>query len=138
MRVVLDTNVLISAVVFGGKPRMILEAVFRGEATLFFSSHIIDELRGVLERPKFGFPSEMIQTILSELYAVGNFVAPSERIFQVQEDPDDNRILECAIEANANYIVSGDAHLLDLKHYQNVRIVSPDEYLVTCSDPEDR
>jgi putative PIN family toxin of toxin-antitoxin system len=83
MKVVLDTNVLISAIVFGGKPRNILEAVLRGELTLFISEFIIDELKAVLKKPKCGFPSEVIQTILSELHTVGTFVAPSERIFGI-------------------------------------------------------
>jgi putative PIN family toxin of toxin-antitoxin system len=138
MKVVLDTNVLISAIVFGGKPRKILEAVFRGELTLFLSEYILDELEAVLKRPKFGFPSEVIQTILSELHAICTFVTPSERILEIQEDPDDNRIFECAVEASANYIISGDTHLLNLKQYQNVRIVSPDKYLAIRYDTENQ
>jgi len=130
MEIVLDTNVLISAIVFGGKPRKILEAVIRGELTLFLSEDILDELKAVLQRPKFGFPSEVIRTILAELHTIGTIVTPSKRIFAIQEDPDDNRILECAVEGSANYIVSGDTHLLNLRQYQNIRIVSPDEYLV--------
>jgi len=129
MKVVLDTNVLISAIVFGGKPRKILEAVFRGELTLFLSEYILDELKAVLERPKFGFPSEVIRTVLSELRAIGNYITPSKQILEIQEDTDDNRIIECAVEANANYIIPGDTHLLNLKQYQNVKVVSPDEYL---------
>ena len=138
MKIVLDTNVLISAIVFGGKPRKILEAVFRGELTLFLSEYILDELKAVLQRPKFGFPSEVIRTILSELHTIGNIVTPSKRIFEIQEDPDDNRIIECAVEGSANYIVSGDTHLLNLKQYQNVRVVSPDEYLVILSENENQ
>ena len=138
MKIVLDTNVLISAIVFGGKPRKILEAVSRGELTLFLSEYILDELKAVLQRPKFGFPSEVIRTILSELHTIGNIVTPSKRIFEIQEDPDDNRIIECAVEGSANYIVSGDTHLLNLKQYQNVRVVSPDEYLVILSENENQ
>ena len=129
MKIFLDTNVLISAIVFGGKPRKILEAVFRGELTLFLSEYILDELKAVLERPKFGFPSEVIRTVLSELRAIGNYITPSKQILEIQEDTDDNRIIECAVEANANYIISGDTHLLNLKQHQNVKVVSPDEYL---------
>jgi putative PIN family toxin of toxin-antitoxin system len=136
MKVVLDTNVLISAIAFGGKPRQILEAVFRGEIALFLSEYILDELKAVLERPKFGFPSEVILTILSELHTIGTFVTPSTRILEIQEDTDDNRIIECAVAARANYIISGDTHLLNLKQYQNVRIVSPDEYLAIQSGNE--
>ena len=134
MKIVLDTNVLISAIVFGGKPRKILEAVIRGELTLFLSEGILDEIGAVLQRPKFGFPAEVIRTTLSELHTIGTIVTPSKRIFEIQEDPDDNRIVECAVEGSANYIVSGDTHLLNLREYQNIRIVSPDEYLVILSE----
>ncbi len=136
MKVVLDTNVLISAIVFGGKPRKILEAVYRGELKLFLSEYILDELKAVLERPKFDFPSEVIQTILAELHAIGTFVTPSERILEIQEDSDDNRIIECAVEVSANYIISGDTHLLNLKKYRSASVVSPAEFLTTHSDTE--
>ena len=134
MKIVLDTNVLISAIVFGGKPRKILESVIRGELTLFLSEDILDELKAVLQRPKFGFPSEVIRIILAELHTIGAIVTPSKRISAIQEDPDDNRILECAVEGSAKYIVSGDTHLLNLRQYLNIRIVSPDEYLVVLSE----
>lgn len=133
MKIVLDTNVLISAIVFGGKPRKILEAVLRGEISLFFSEDILDELKAVLQRSKFGFPPGVIRTILSELHTIGTIVTPSKRIFEIQEDPDDNRIIECAVEGSAGYIVSGDTHLLNLRLYQNIRIVSPEVYLAIHS-----
>jgi uncharacterized protein len=134
MKIVLDTNVLISAIVFGGKSRKILEAVIRGELMFFLSEDILDELGAVLQRPKFGFPAEVIRTTFSELHTIGTIVTPSKRIFEIQEDPDDNRIVECAVEGSANYIVSGDTHLLNLREYQSIRIVSPDEYLVILSE----
>lgn len=134
MKVVIDTNVLISSIVFGGNPRKIMEAILRGEPKLFFSEYILDELKGVLQRPKFGFPAEVIQTILSELNAIGHVVTPLAHIHEIQEDVDDNRILECAIEASANYIISGDTHLLKLKKYRNIRVVSPAEYLKITSE----
>ena len=129
MRVVLDTNVLISAIVFGGNPRKLLEAILRGEPKLFLSDYILNELNGVLQRPKFGFPPDVIRSIISDLNAVGNIVTPSVRIRKIKEDPSDNRILECAVEANADYIISGDTHLLNQKVYRNVKVISPAEYL---------
>jgi putative PIN family toxin of toxin-antitoxin system len=129
LRVVLDTNVLISAIVFGGIPRKILETVYRGELSSYFSAAIIDELKAVLERPKFGFPSEILQTILSELYNIGIFITPKSRVDLLTEDPDDNRILECAVEADATFLITGDSHLLNLERYNNISIMSPAEYL---------
>jgi putative PIN family toxin of toxin-antitoxin system len=129
MKVVLDTNVLISAIVFGGNPRKLLEEILRGEPKLFLSDFILDELKGVLKRPKFGFPPEVILSIITELNAIGYIVTPSEKIRKIKEDPSDNRILECAMEAKADYIISGDIHLLSLKGHRNVRVIGPAEYL---------
>ena len=122
LRVVLDTNVLISAILFGGKPRQILEKAIRGEIRLCLSEPILEELKGVLQRSKFDYSPEMIQFILTELMAIADFVNPSETLNVVLEDPEDNRILECAVEAKANYIISGDLHLLKLSRYLDIEV----------------
>ncbi len=124
LRVVLDTNVLISAILFGGKPRQILEKAIRGEVRLCLSEPILEELKGVLQRSKFDYSPEMIQIILTELMGIADFVNPSETIKAVLEDPEDNRILECAVEARANYVVSGDLHLLKLKKYLDIEVLN--------------
>ena len=136
MRVVLDTDVLISAIVFGGNPRKLLEAILRGEPKLYLSDFILDELKGVLQRPKFGFPPDVIRSIITELNAIGFVVSPSERIRKIKEDPSDNRILECAVEAEADYIISGDIHLLNLKVYRDIKVTGPAEYLEIYSKYE--
>jgi putative PIN family toxin of toxin-antitoxin system len=123
LKVVLDTNVLISAILFGGKPRQILEKAIRGEIRLCLSEPILEELKGVLQRSKFDYSPEMIQFILTELMSIADFVNPSETLKVVLEDPEDNRILECAVEAGANYIISGDLHLLKLRRYRNIEVV---------------
>ena len=89
----------------------------------------MDELKGVLQRPKFGFPPEAIQAILSDLTAIGHIVRPSISINQILEDPQDNRILECAVEGDADYIISGDTHLLNLKQHEAIRILSPNQFV---------
>jgi putative PIN family toxin of toxin-antitoxin system len=75
LRVVLDTNVLISAILFGGKPRQILEKAIRGEIRLCLSEPILEELKGVLQRSKFDYSPEMIQFILTELMGIADFVS---------------------------------------------------------------
>jgi putative PIN family toxin of toxin-antitoxin system len=124
LKVVLDTNVLISAILFGGKPRQILEKAIRGEIRLCLSEPILEELSEVLRRSKFDYSPEMIQVILTELTGIADFVNPSETIDVVLEDPDDDRILECAVEAKVNYIITGDVHLLKLSRYQDIEIVN--------------
>jgi putative PIN family toxin of toxin-antitoxin system len=129
LKVVLDTNILISAILFGGKTRQILEKAIRGEIRLCLSEPILEEVRGVLQRFKFDYSPEMIQFILTELTGIADFVNPSETINVVLEDPDDNRILECAVEAKANYVISGDFHLLKLSRYLNIEVLNAAAFL---------
>jgi hypothetical protein len=133
LRVVLDTNVLVSAILFGGKPRQILEKAIRGKIRLCLSEAIPEELKGVLQRSKFDYSPEMIQVILTELTGVSDFVNPSKTSNVVSEDPEDNRILECAVEAEANYIVTGDSHLLKLSRYRNIEVVNAVAFLEKVS-----
>ena len=129
LRVVLDTNVLISAILFGGKPRQILEKAIRGEIRLCISEPILEELKGVLRRSKFDYPPEVIQVILTEFTGIADSVNPPKTIGVVLEDPEDNRILECAVEAEANYIITGDLHLLKLSRYRNIEVLNPVAFL---------
>jgi putative PIN family toxin of toxin-antitoxin system len=129
LKVVLDTNVLISAILFGGKPRKILEKAIHGEIRLCLSEPILEELSGVLRRSKFDYSLEKVQTLLTELTSIADFVNPSQIIRLVLEDPDDNRILECAVEAKASYIITGDFHLLKLSRYRDIEIVNAFTFL---------
>ena len=128
-RIVLDTNVLISAILFGGKPRRILDLVISGSVDCTLSIAILDELRGVLERPKFGFPPNVCLHIIEELHGICDIISPSVSVDVIRSDPDDNRISECAVEAHVHFIVSGDPHLLDLGKFEKIRILSPANYL---------
>ncbi len=124
-RIVLDTNVLISAIVFGGKPRQILDSILSGLVDCSLSSAILNEIKEVLQRPKFGFSSEICLHIIEELHAACELCEPVKKIDVIKSDPDDNRILECAEAAKAQFIVSGDPHLLDLEEYEGILILTP-------------
>ena len=128
-RIVLDTNVLISALLFGGKPRRVLDLVISGSADCTLSTVILDELKDVLQRPKFGFPADVCFHIIEELHGVCDIISPSVSVEVIRSDPNDDRILECAKEAQADFIVSGDPHLLDLGTFEKTRILSPADYL---------
>lgn len=86
---------------------------------------ILDEIREVLQRPKFGLSSEQALTLIEELHDLCRIVTPKARIRAVDTDPDDNMILECASAADADVIVSGDSHLLDLGQWRDIRILAP-------------
>lgn len=128
-RIVLDTNVLISAILFNGSPRSILEQVISGSVYCSLSHSILDELRDVLQRPKFGFSPAQAVHVLEELHSVCDVVNPVIRVDVVMADPADNIVLECALEAKANFIVSGDQHLLAIVEFRGVQILSPSDYL---------
>jgi len=128
-RIVLDTNVLISAILFGGKPRRVLDLVISGSVDCTLSTGILDELKDVLQRPRFGFSADVCFHIIEELHGACDIISPSVSVDVIRSDPDDNRILECAVEAQAHFIVSGDPHLLDLGKFEKIRILSPADYL---------
>ncbi len=96
IRIVLDTNVLISALFFGGNPQTVLEKAIMGQISLVLSSEILNEFEGDAE--DFAYPPEISRTIVRELEAISELVFPTRKIAAVKADPYDNRILECAVE----------------------------------------
>ena len=92
-KVVLDTNVLISGIAFGGKPRKIMTNIVTGRLRLALSEKILEELVGVLEGPKFRYPQKLVHGIADELRSIAKIVNPSRQINIIVSDPDDNIIL---------------------------------------------
>ena len=127
MRAVLDTNEYVSALVFGGIPRQILERAERGDFELVVSAHIREEIERVL-CDKFDWSLERVAQALDPLWEMARFVAPQE-IVSACRDETDNRILECAIEAGAEVIVSYDNDLLTLTPFEGIRILKAREFI---------
>jgi len=128
IRIVLDTNVIVSALVFGGTPRGVLELAEAGQCQFFYSEPIQTEVRRVLSE-KFEWPQAMLREVLPVLWSMGELVVPRTTVDAVPDDPDDNRILECAVEAQAQVVVSGDHHLLAVQKYKSVSIVTPRQFI---------
>lgn len=130
MRVVLDPNVLLSALVFpGSKPDQVLQRVRSGEVELFLSSFILAELERIL-RDKFRFTKRQTGERVTVIRRMAALVEPAERIALVAAKDDDNRILECAMAARADYLVTGDKeHLLPLQCIGTTQIVTPAAFL---------
>jgi putative PIN family toxin of toxin-antitoxin system len=114
--------------VFGGIPRGVLELAEAGQGQFFYSDPIQTEVRRVLSE-KFDWPQAMLREALPPLWSVGQLVVPRTTIDAIPNDPDDNRILECAVEARAQFVVSGDRHLLSLQSYKSISIVSPRQFI---------
>ncbi len=128
IRIVLDTNVIVSALVFGGVPRGVLEIAEAGQCEFCHSVPIQIEVRRVLSE-KFDWPQAMIEEVLPALWSFGKLVVPRIALDAVPADPDDNCILECAVEAHAEVVVSGDRHWLALQNYKSIRIVTPRQFI---------
>ena len=129
LRVVIDTNVFISGLNFGGKPGEVLDLLIKEEMEVLVSPFILSELGSIL-REKFGWADEQVTRVLSLIEAKAIEVQPEQRISVIKEKDADNRILECAVAGEADYIISGDKrHILPLKEYSGIRILSPDAFL---------
>ncbi|TDA69854.1 MAG: putative toxin-antitoxin system toxin component, PIN family [Clostridia bacterium] len=128
-RVVMDTNSLVSAIGWEGPPHRILQACLRGQLELYVSPAILRELTEVLARPKLRVVAEHpdLTIVLSWLYQPVRLVIPRIELSVVEDDPDDNRVVECAVEAGAEAVVTGDTHLLHLGHYQEIVFLRPHE-----------
>jgi len=128
VKVVFDTNILVSALVFpGGQAETALLRIVEEKDQLALSKAILDELLGVLAR-KFAREAEELARVAIFLSELSQAVRPRRRLHAVRDEPD-NRILECALAARAHVIVTGDKALLELKEYRGVRIISLREYL---------
>ncbi len=129
IKVVLDTNIYISGILFTGNPRIILDLAIKGRIKVCISSDIITEIKDVLSRKKFGFPTEIIETIIREIESVTTLITPSKKYKVVSRDNDDNIIIDCAAEAHVDYIITGDNDLLSLNNYNAIRIINPAEFI---------
>ena len=127
MKVVPDSNILISALIWGGMPARLVESAILGEVELCVSQPIIDETIRVLRRK--GLDESALSEALDYIISGATVVTPFEILDVVKDDPDDNRIIECAIAAGADAIVTGDKHLLRLGQYGGIRIVRVRELL---------
>lgn len=127
--VVFDTNVLISALLFpGGAPYVAYELAKKGRVRLCLSEFILSELERVLTE-KFQIETALVALYLDRLYGISTVVFPRKRL-RLTKNADDNRILECALTARADFLVTGDKkHILPLQNISCTRIVSPAEFL---------
>jgi uncharacterized protein len=127
-RVVADTNVLVSALQFGGKPKQLLDLASDGQVDLAISESIIAEALRVL-RDKFYRTPEGLAETDRQLRVIARLVEPIESLLVIEADPTDDRILECAVAAQAEAIVSGDTHLLSLGSFREMPILRVAEFL---------
>lgn len=125
----IDTNVLVSGTLFGGVPGRIIDAAVDRRFTLVLSPSILDEYENVLSRSKFGLAAEAVEILVRDMESHALVVYPTKAHQIVDEDPDDDAIVDRAIEAKVDVIVSGDGHLTGLKQIDGIRIVTPAKFI---------
>ncbi len=129
MKVVVDTNVLVSALVFpGGVPEQVYRLAIEGRITLVTSPPLLAELGRVLTE-KFAWQDDHVRAALTQIVRIGEIVEPDERVSVIVADPDDDRVLEVASASGATLIVSGDRHVLGLGRWGEVAILDPAGFL---------
>jgi putative PIN family toxin of toxin-antitoxin system len=142
LKTVLDTNVLVSALLSeAGIPNQVLRQAGL-TYQLFISNEILEEAEEVLHRPRIRergqLTEDRIRQFLAILQTVAGIVPNPPSLQVIEDDPDDNIILGCALGAQADYLVSGDMHLKRLGSYEGIRIVSPSEFLVAIKENSKR
>jgi putative PIN family toxin of toxin-antitoxin system len=126
VRVVVDTNVLVSAFLNKGKSRKLVSKLLE-EHTVVLSAPMLAELADVLSRKKFGVKTEAVNGFVSVLVRRTTVVSVKSSLKVVPEDPDDDVVVNTAVSGKAEYIVSGDGHLLKVGTYKNIRIITVNE-----------
>ncbi|MBW2742770.1 MAG: putative toxin-antitoxin system toxin component, PIN family [Deltaproteobacteria bacterium] len=119
-KIVIDTNIYISAIL---KPRSVVDLGRNGQVSIFTSSQIEKEINKKL-KTKFGLSDEEVAQILFDFSTFTLPIKASRKITVIDDDPDDDKFIECAVASRAGFIVSGDKHLLNLKEYKGIKIMN--------------
>jgi putative PIN family toxin of toxin-antitoxin system len=129
MKIVLDANIFISSFFWGGNPRGVLQRAISKLDELYISKEILNEIENVMGRKKFHVKKGEIDYYINSIEEIANKIIPPEIIKNGSRDKTDNKYIECGIAGNVDYIISGDIHLLEIKKYSNINIVTAKEYL---------
>lgn len=135
IKIVIDTNIYISAIFWGGNPRKVIDLARKRKIKILTSSEIEEEIMEKL-MSKFGLDNNDASRILADF---STFTIPVYAVNQIQavpDDPDDDKFIECAVSGKADYIVSGDKHLLRLREYTGIKILKAVEFLSIISKYE--
>ena len=128
MKVTVDTNFLISATQWDySVAHKLLKKLILSDAKIFTTQDILDETVEVLERD-FEYSKNEAKNIIGKILLFAKLVEPKQKVDIVKNDPDDNKVIECAIESSSDYIVTYDRHLLKLKEYKGIKIITPEEF----------
>ncbi len=129
MNVVFDTNVLLSSTLWDWSvSQKLLHKMIIADVSIFSSTEIIEEYQKVIRRD-FEYSEDEINEIMTILLSFVKLINPKEKVNVVKDDPDDNKIIECAIASASDYLVTYDTHLLKLKEFRKMKIITPEEMI---------
>ena len=129
MKAVFDTNVLLSSTLWDWSvSQKLLHKMIFAEASIFSSSEIVDEYLEILQRD-FKYTEEQTKEKITIMFSFLTFVKPIEELYVVKDDPEDNKIIECAAASDSEYIITYDTHLLALKEFRKIKIVTPEDMI---------
>ena len=127
MRVVFDTNILLSSTLWAGSvAQKLLFKLIKNDVKIFTSEAILSEFSSVLKRD-FGYSEKETLDIMGKVVLFANLVAPIEKLDVVRDDPEDNKVIECAIASSSDYLITYDKHLLKIKSFRKINIITPEE-----------
>src|SRR3989338_1302236 len=127
MKITVDTNFLISATQWDySVAHKLLKKLILSDAEIFTTQDILDETAEVLERD-FEYSKDEAENIIERILLFVKLIEPKQKIDAIKDDPDDNKVIECAVESSSDYIVTYDGHLLKLEEYKGIEIVKPEE-----------
>jgi putative PIN family toxin of toxin-antitoxin system len=129
MKVVLDSNIFVSSFFWKGNPRKVFDRVTNGVDELFITDEILDEITRVMSRKKFDLNINEINDYANVIESYSIKLICKSKLKKISRDIDDDKILQCGLEGNVDFIITGDDDLLVLKNYENIKIVTPKEYL---------
>lgn len=129
MKITFDTNAILSATLWDGSvAQKLLNLFIQRNDTIYTTTQILSEYQKVLKRD-FDYTDEEIAKIVEKIFEFATLVKPTKNLQVVKDDPDDNTIIECAVESKSEYIITYDPHLLKLGKYENIKIVKPEEMM---------
>jgi len=131
MKIVIDSNVFVSSFFWGGYPREVFERVINGFDELYITDEIIKEIKSVMKSRKFDVNNIEIEDYTRIIEKYSRKIMSTNIPKSISRDNDDDKILQCGLEGNVDYIVTGDKDLLVLKEYETIKIINPKDYLET-------
>ena len=128
MKIVIDTNVIASAIFFGGKPRELIEHLIQHQLQAFVTTEILEEYAETIDYLKAKYSQKPVHIPLAQIVSVCELINSTSDI-KICRDPDDDKFINCAIDSKSLYVVSGDKDLLTLKKHKNIEIITVGDFL---------